>query len=135
MYLYFYVGDYSQTAIEQTAGLNSSLFNDKADVDLSNCTKPHIVETYVNGTSWYRVYSDGWCEQGGVVDLNVSGTINLLKNYIDINYTVTMQTKATAYTYQAAIDRANQTVSSFIYLFNVSDVGSSLLWEAKGYIW
>lgn len=35
-YLYFYVGDYTQTAIEQTAGLNAELFNDKADADLSN---------------------------------------------------------------------------------------------------
>ena len=36
MYLYFYVGQFSQSATEQTAGLNSSLFNGKADVDLSN---------------------------------------------------------------------------------------------------
>ena len=36
MYLYFYVGQFSQTATEQTAGLNASLFNGKADVDLSN---------------------------------------------------------------------------------------------------
>jgi hypothetical protein len=34
--LYFYVGDYTQSAIEQTAGLNSELFNGKADVDGSN---------------------------------------------------------------------------------------------------
>jgi hypothetical protein len=38
MYLYFYVGDYSQTATEQTAGLNAELFNGKADVDLTNTT-------------------------------------------------------------------------------------------------
>lgn len=38
MYLYFYVGDYLQTAIEQTAGLNSELFNSKADTDLNNVT-------------------------------------------------------------------------------------------------
>ena len=31
MYLYFYVGNYTQSAIEQTAGLNSELFNNKAD--------------------------------------------------------------------------------------------------------
>ena len=31
MYLYFYVGNYTQTAIEQTAGLNAELFNNKAD--------------------------------------------------------------------------------------------------------
>ena len=35
-YLYFYVGQFSQSATEQTAGLNSELFNGKADVDLSN---------------------------------------------------------------------------------------------------
>lgn len=26
-----------------------------------------VVETYRNGNSWYRIYSDGWCEQGGYV--------------------------------------------------------------------
>ena len=36
MYLYFYVGNFSQTAIENTAGLNASLFNGKADINLSN---------------------------------------------------------------------------------------------------
>ena len=33
MYLYFYVGNYKQSAIEQTAGLNSELFNNKLDSD------------------------------------------------------------------------------------------------------
>lgn len=37
-YLYFYVGDYTQTAIEQTAGLNAELFNSKLDLDLENIT-------------------------------------------------------------------------------------------------
>lgn len=36
MYLYFYVGDYTQTAIEQTAGLNSELFNNKVDLNFDN---------------------------------------------------------------------------------------------------
>ena len=36
MYLYFFVGEFTQTALENTAGLNASLFNGKADVDLSN---------------------------------------------------------------------------------------------------
>jgi len=36
MYLYFYVGDYSQTAIEQTAGLNAELFNNKVDLNFDN---------------------------------------------------------------------------------------------------
>jgi hypothetical protein len=36
LYLYFYIGQFSQTATEQTAGLNSELFNSKVDIDLSN---------------------------------------------------------------------------------------------------
>lgn len=36
MYLYFYVGDYAQTAVEQTAGLNAELFNGKVDLNFNN---------------------------------------------------------------------------------------------------
>ena len=35
-YLYFYVGQFSQSATEQTAGLNSELFNGKADIEALN---------------------------------------------------------------------------------------------------
>lgn len=47
MYLYFYVGNFTQTALENTAGLNASLFNDKVDLDLSNVNstgKANVVE-------------------------------------------------------------------------------------------
>ncbi len=36
MYLYFYVGEYTQTAVEQTAGLNAELFNGKVDLNFNN---------------------------------------------------------------------------------------------------
>ena len=35
-YLYFYVGQFSQSATEQTAGLNSELFNGKVDLNAQN---------------------------------------------------------------------------------------------------
>lgn len=35
-YLYFYVGDFNKTAIEQTAGLNAELFNGKVDLNAQN---------------------------------------------------------------------------------------------------
>lgn len=38
MYLYFYVGQFTQSATEQTAGLNAELFNGKADLNLNNIT-------------------------------------------------------------------------------------------------
>ena len=92
-YLYFYVGQFSQTATEQTAGLNSELFNGKVDLDGSNATFKHIVETYSSGTSWYRLWSDGWCEQGGIYDngssiQTTSVRVNLLKTFANTNYIV-----------------------------------------------
>lgn len=54
-----------------------------------NIETPHIVETYQNGTSYYRVYSDGWCEQGGTISTSAGAdaTIIFLKPFIDTNYT------------------------------------------------
>ena len=45
-----------------------------------------IVENYLNGQSWYRVWSDGWCEQGGWIVLSgaISATnkrVTFLKPY------------------------------------------------------
>lgn len=35
-YLYFYVGNFTQAALENTAGLNAELFNNKVDIDAQN---------------------------------------------------------------------------------------------------
>ena len=43
-----------------------------------------LIDSYVNETSWYRVYSDGWCEQGGL-----SNTVFLIP-YINTNYSITI---------------------------------------------
>ena len=60
MYLYFYVGNFTQTALENTAGLNAEMFNDL------NAHKVVAVQnpTASNGYTWYRKYADGWVEQG-----------------------------------------------------------------------
>ena len=43
---------------------------------------PQITETYSNGSSWYRVWSDGWCEQGGrLLNTQSVNTITPLKKY------------------------------------------------------
>ena len=43
-------------------GASTALLATKAGVDLSNCTKPYIVESYYNGLDWYILYSDGTIE-------------------------------------------------------------------------
>lgn len=82
MYLYFYVGDFEQSATEQTAGLNAELFNNKADTDLGNipANYDYVVETQLptsaNGYTWYRKYKSGWVEQGGYSSA-ITGTVNI----------------------------------------------------------
>ena len=52
-----------------------------------------VVESYRNGTEWYRIWSDGWIEQGGYGVASGSGekkNIVLLKPYIDSSYTITL---------------------------------------------
>lgn len=139
-YLYFYVGQYSQSATEQTAGLNTSMFNNKMDLDLSNIDNTNdaastslntagirtVVETYINGTNWYRIWSDGWIQQGGVAAGN--GTVNLLKQMSNTNYIVLIT--GTASGIQYANDINSKTISSFvIYSYNSRESS----WLVEGY--
>ena len=48
-----------------------------------------LKESYHNGTEWYRVWSDGWIEQGGKFELNTTlKTLTFLKPYTTTNYSV-----------------------------------------------
>ena len=130
MYLYFYVGQFSQSATEQTAGLNSELFNGKADTDLSNISAniDYVVESYQNGTNWYRLYKSGWLEQGGYTS-SASATIILLKQFADTNYQVlaTILTSSPSTSYYAT-KVSGKTTSQFVLTGNT--IGG--MWEAKG---
>lgn len=64
----------------------------------ASLTNPCVVtESYRSGTSWCRVWSDGWIEQGGFVSINVTaistcffGNTTFIKSYSDTNYTLTL---------------------------------------------
>lgn len=139
MYLYFYVGNFSQSATEQTAGLNSSLFNGKVDLDGNNATFPHIVSTYHSGKSWYRIWSDGWCEQGGEVTpaSNNHIDINLLVPFADTNYTpMAIAINDTSYNYadKFVSIRALTTTTITVSLRYISGNQSlPIRWRAEGY--
>lgn len=48
-------------------GWNSTNNQYKSLLSLTTDDNPSIVtQTYINGTTWYRLYSDGWKEQGGI---------------------------------------------------------------------
>ena len=51
----------------------------------------YVISSYSNGTSWYRIYKSGWCEQGGLVTTGTGPqTVALLVTMNDTNYSVSV---------------------------------------------
>lgn len=88
--LYFYVGETVRDAFLIDVAQIASNFADK--IGRTEC-KAYITQTYINGTSWYRIYSDGWCEQGGRVNSvaydSAIKNVTFLKPMKNINYYAT----------------------------------------------
>ena len=94
----------------------------------------YIVETYVNGTSGYNVYSNGYCEQWGKITQNTgfTHTVTFLKQFKNTNYQVyvcsnwnSKGSSGTDYFY-------NKTVSGCGFV--TQNVTGTANWQAFGYI-
>ena len=58
-------------------------------VDANTVSIHSVVQTYISGKNWYRVYDDKWVEQGGEIDCTESWkSLNFLKQFADTNYTI-----------------------------------------------
>ena len=122
--------------------------NGKADVDLSNVTVSSLVRALTNAGlkicveswhdnngNWYRVYSDGWCEQGGEIPYNSVNPyiVTFLKPFKDTNYTVfTSAYWSGVNANGSSIDKISATSSQVKITRDGTSMGES--WEAKGYI-
>ena len=93
-----------------------------------------VVETYKNGASWYRIWSDGWCEQGGTMGVTAQVTnVTLSKPYKDTSYTcVGIQSNINSEGYHTVnVGKLN---NSTIQL-RVNPIGSPIIcWITEGYI-
>lgn len=51
----------------------------------------YITQTWRSGNNWYRVYSDGWIEQGGYYtnSSNTTRTLTLNKSFTTTTYSIT----------------------------------------------
>lgn len=136
LYEYIVVANTVKTPIEVdideiATDLNAKV--DKADLSEVQC----VVETYSNGTSWYRVYSDGWCEQGGEFPNSGTNTqqITFLKEFADTNYYFnrcnesTVTGTATSFANEGYTDKQTSGIKVYCY----SSI-TKCIWEAKGYI-
>jgi hypothetical protein len=81
--LYYYVG-----ATVQNANLIDAGRMQEQITNINAPSRSYLVQSYVNGTSGYRVYSDGWCEQWGriSVELDSSVWVTFLKPFMNASY-------------------------------------------------
>lgn len=100
--------------------------------------KAHLIETWRNGASWYRKYSDGFIEQGGrggsVSAFNGTVSVTFNKYFTSNNYTITLA---------GTIIKAGVGSNAFRVLqgfsnssFNIIDTDSNsrqFFWYACGY--
>nr|DAH83561.1 MAG TPA: short tail fiber protein [Caudoviricetes sp.] len=73
-----------------------------------------VVESYYNGTEWYRVWSDGWLEQGGI-GAQKESIITFLKPFATTNYTLVGSQNSSANDYgNYAYNFTSKKTTSFI---------------------
>ena len=102
---------------------------------------PHIVSTYVNGTSWYRVWSDGWIEQGGYYTHNNTATVitvTLLKSFSNTNYNLQKLNKsgssaASSIAEYGYVAYETKNTGSFTCKMTASNRYAGFDWYACGY--
>lgn len=121
--------DNTMSADEITASLANKV--NTADLEEVQC----VVETYQNGASWYRVWSDGWCEQGGTFtwsDNGTKGPITLLKPMGSNTYSVTCQTIGAGSDGSDTINIYSRSNTNF-YISAFSSY-RNMFWQVSGYI-
>ena len=106
-------------------------------VDRNEFEEVHcVVKFYKNGYNWYRIWSDGFKEQGGFSGGDSNRTVNFLTNFTNTEYTVvlTPQAATRASTCTAQIFPENKTISSMsVSTWSANGAGGGLFWEARGY--
>ena len=131
--LYYYVGDTVQDASLINAG---AVLGQLANVNAAS--RGYLVDSYHNGTEWYRIYSDGWVEQGGVVSspaTDSSNSVSLLRGFTDTNYSLLVTENGTTINDHGSGNfTCLKRVSSFqLYNNGYGYSGHTVNWFACGY--
>lgn len=127
MYLYFYVGEFTQAAIENTAGVVTEDFNELNAHKVIAFQAPNAGNNY----TWYRKYADGWVEQGGTYGGSQNQTISLLVEMADNKYSLMLSfstTSGNAPVYSSYAYR-DKTTTSFVAINSGSINGD---WQVSG---
>lgn len=120
-------------------GQLSEALNEKMDRDAHNVQSPSAVviekqdPTAANNYTWYRKYSDGWVEQGGLLGSAgtfTTRTITLPIIMADANYTVVITGAWSDSSGNGSMLNQNKTTTGFgTYATNINNEGS---WQVSG---
>ena len=98
----------------------------------SGCTARTVIETYINGANWYRVWSDGWKEQGGEAGASNRITVTFPKAFSNTKYTVVATSIGTGgEIYAQCIQHTSATQMTIYNLGGSATLAKS--WYACGY--
>ena len=100
----------------------------------ASTTKPAVVvTTYRSGTTWYRKYSDGWIEQGGVTSItNGRGSVTFPTAFSSTDYTALTGLSNVNNQASYLVQHDNRTKTS-MGLFYGSYSFDGVYWYACGY--
>ncbi len=123
------------TGLAQAETRISSLETNKVD----NAGNAWVVESYRNGTEWYRVWSDGWIEQGG--QLRWAATrypgikaVTLYKVMADTKYNTHIETiRSNGGTFgTSCFNHTTTAFSTWTYGHGSDDTSEGIIWYVCG---
>lgn len=138
---YIVVANAAKTEIQVDIDNVTTDLNNKVDKsDLQEVSA--VVESFNNGYTWYRVWSDGWCEQGGKVTTAShqygSTTISLLKQMVDTNYNITLGGRNTTQSGNYVFTVGSSVTTSSFDIWDERTTGGNheneCYWRVSGYI-
>lgn len=101
--------------------------------------KSKVIEEWHEGTEWYRVWSDGFIEQGGMVyrsntSSNLKFSITFLKEFTTTAYNAqaTVSSGGAPYEYTGAVKIGNKTKLGLEIITGFSEA-ASIDWIVCGY--
>ena len=133
---YYYVGPMIQNASVINA---SQVLNEIAKLKKGI----QLIKTFHQGPSWYRIWSDGWCEQGGRIGgtgstsggTGAGAVVTLNVPYSNTDYSITVSQSNNDHDHEGGSDAIRyDSITSTGFIIDKYVQASICRWEAKGYI-
>lgn len=140
--LYICVANSVKTQIQVDIDNIATDFNGKADRDFANVTKPYVVEEWRSGANWYRRWSSGEMEQGGILDNGTNArtfntTLTFKYPFTDTNFDIFMsgtRDGTSGYVVGQTGSRSKSKTGIYVEFYgdNENNLARFLNWRAKG---